>query len=219
MADEPERAKRATPVGLAYSNLAEIPRATAGEVHNYGPWIIGTYQDGRHRRAEKSLIRDGWEVFFPAGRKIDYLPQNQIPPKKRYRKGYFLRLDLRLPYPGYMFIRRIAPGASLAELWKLDGVQGVCMFGDELATMPDFRIEMMRLHQDAGDYDTCDSRITAKVFRLAEIKLTEAALDRWAEPPRSLGKLDTNQGSIHFIEEFGRITRVITSTGDKYIPR
>lgn len=217
--ERPDRQQRPVPTSLSHTTTLD-DRGNGNEIHCYEPWIIGQYLEGRHRRAERSLIRDGWEAFYPAGRKIDYLPQNQIPPKKRHRKGYFLRLDLRLPYPGYVFLRRIVPGGTpLTELWKLDGMQGVCMFGEEVATIPDFRIEMMRIHQDAGDYDQYDDRISAKVYRLAEIKVTEAAKDRWSEKPRSLGKLDTNQGSIHFIEEFGRITRVVTQNGDKYIQR
>jgi hypothetical protein len=192
-------------------------------VHCFDPWLIAKSEPNREHAAYKSLRREGFEAWFPAGRKIKAMPQRFISSKNRHKKRHVVVEDLRLPYAGYVFFRRLTKASQamqLGRLYELDGVLGVCMFGETIAIAEDYEIQMLRFKEDIGSYDIWDVAMSAKEFALADIRRTDAAKERWDKPPTMLGTLDTNQGrSLHLVEAFGRITRVIAATGDIQIQR
>jgi hypothetical protein len=188
-------------------------------VHCFDPWLIAKSEPNREHAAYKSLRREGFEAWFPAGRKIKKQGQRFVSSKNRHKKRHVLVEDLRLPYAGYVFFRRLTVASmarDLLGLWQLDGVLGVCMFGEHFAIAEDYEIEMLRFKEDIGSFDVWEvDGVSAKDFQLAEIRRSEAARERWETPPELLGTLDTNQGrGLHLVEAFGRITRVIAATGD-----
>lgn len=208
--------------GLA---LSDMNAATIGEqqqMHCYDPWLIGRAEPNRERRARESLMRDGFECWYPAGRRMSALPQRFISSKTRHKKRHVLVEDVRMPYPGYLFMRRLTAVRPLPDLYELTGVLGICTFGEQIATIEDYRIEMMRIHEDAGFYDEASRTLpnmSERDWALAEIRQTDAAKDRWSKRARTLGRLDSNQrGGLHLVEEFGRITRIIAATGDIPLP-
>lgn len=186
-------------------------------VHCFDQWLIVKVQPGREAMARASLVREGFECWYPAGRRMKRLPQRFISSKTRHKKRAVLIEELRLPYPGYVFIRRLKPASQrfeLHKLYELNGLIGLCMFGDLAAYIEDYEIQMLRFKEDIGTYDIWDVDMTAKQFGLAEIRRTEAAKQRWDKPPAVVGTLDSNQGRrIHLVEAFGRITRVLAGTG------
>jgi hypothetical protein len=211
-------APRGLIAGGNFSNLDEDKT-----VHCFDPWLIAKSEPNREQAAYKSLRREGFEAWFPAGRKIKMLPQRFISSKNRHKKRHVLMEDLRLPYAGYVFFRRLTQASqalSLGRLYELDGVLGVCMFGETIAIAEDYEIQMLRFKEDIGTYDVWDVTMTAKEFALADIRRSDAAKERWDKPPQMLGTLDTTQGrGLHLVEAFGRITRVIAATGDIQIQR
>lgn len=211
------------PRGLIASNLPVTRMSEDDTMPCFDPWLIAKAEPNREHAAYKSLRREGFEAWFPAGRKIKTLGQRFISSKNRHKKRHVVVEDLRLPYAGYLFFRRLtqhSQGHELGRLYELDGVLGVCMFGETLAIAEDYEIQMLRFKEDIGAFDIWDVTMNAKEFVLADIRRTEAAKERWEKPPQLLGTLDTNRGgSLYLVEAFGRITRVVAAAGDQHIAR
>lgn len=205
------------PFGMAFSDFDVKSIGEADQVRCFDPWIIARSEPNREVKARESLMRDGFECWYPAGRKITQKPQRMISSKTRHKKRHVMVEGLAMPYPGYLFVRRLTSHRSLWRLWELTGVLGVCAFGEYFATIEDYRIEMMRIHEDAGDYDRWEVKkgLTPRDWALAQFEQTEAAKERWSGKPRVLGRVDSNhRQSLHLVEEFGRITRIVTANGD-----
>jgi hypothetical protein len=226
----PESRKRArqrrdkynAPRGLAASDVLLSAIEEDKTVPCFDPWMIVRSEPNREFAAYQSLRREGFECWYPAGRKIKALGQRFLPSKTRHKKRHVLIEDLRLPYPGYLFIRRLTSRSQATVIWRLyelEGVLGVCMFGETVAIAEDYEIQMLRFKEDIGSFDQWDVTLSAKDFGLAEIRRSDAAKDRWETPPAVLGALDTNQGKgLVLVEAFGRITRVVAATGDLPVP-
>lgn len=196
-----------------------------GTVHCFDPWLIAKSEPNREHAAYKSLRREGFEAWFPAGRKMSPMPRRFLSSNNRHKKRHVLVEDLRLPYPGYVFFRRLtAPSMSvnLGRLYEFDGVLGLCMFGEHIAIAEDYEIQLLRFKEDVGAYDVWDMKVgmSARDVALAEIRRSEAAKERWDKPPAVLGRLDdSRRGGLHLVEAFGRITRVVAATGDLQLAR
>ncbi len=215
-----QRRGKMAPFGLGVSTLDARAIGDREQLHCYDQWLIVKAEPNRERRAHASLMREGFECWYPAGRRVTRVPQRFISSKTRHKKRHLLQEDVRTPYPGYLFVRRLSSLMPLGDLWQLNGVLGVCAFGEQFATIEDFRIELMRIYEDSGFYDQWFvSGLTDSEYRRAEVRQTEAAKERWSSKPRTLGRLDTNRrGGIHLVEEFGRITRVVAQHGDLPVP-
>lgn len=226
----PESRQRASARRVAYDaprglHPVEIGMARVdedGTVPCFDPWLIAKAEPNREHAAYKSLRREGFEAWFPAGRRLKALPQRFISSKNRHKKRHVVIEDLRLPYAGYVFFRRLTRHSmahELGRLYEIDGVLGACMFGETMAFAENHEIQMLRFKEDIGAFDVWDVSLTAKEFGLADIRRTEAAKERWEKPPQVLGTLDSNRGrSLYLVEAFGRITRVVAATGDLPLP-
>lgn len=183
----------------------------------FDPWLIARSEPNREHAAWQSLRREGCEAWYPAGRRLRLLPQRFLPSKTRHKR-HVVSEELRLPYPSYVFFRRLTPHSmslNLMRLYELDGVAGICMFGEHLAQAENHEIQMLRFKEDLGHFDAWEVDLTAKQFALAEVRRSDAAKERWEKPPQLLGALDTNQGPrLYLVEAFGRITRIVAATGD-----
>jgi hypothetical protein len=227
----PESRKRAADRRQAYDaprglRLTEIGCAHLSEDDTmpcFDPWLIAKAEPNREQAAYKSLRREGFEAWFPAGRKIKAMPRKRLSSWNRHKKRHVVVEDLRLPYAGYIFFRMLTQNSrarGLGRLWELEGVLGLCMFGESYGFAEDHEIQMLRFKEDIGAFDVWDVTMNAKEFVLADIRRTEAAKERWEKPPQLLGTLDTNRGgSLYLVEAFGRITRVVAATGDLIIAR
>jgi hypothetical protein len=223
----PESKQRASARRTAYDAPKGLVAAGDGVLKNldedgtvpcFDPWLIVRSETNREHAAWQSLRREGCEAWFPAGRKLRIMPKRFLPSKTRNKKRHIISEELRLPYPGYVFFRRLTPNSlklNLLRLYELDGVAGVCMFGEHMALAENHEIQMLRFNEDLGRFDQWDLNLTAKEFGLAEIRRSEAAKERWDKPPQLLGALDTNQGPrLYLVEAFGRITRIVAAAGD-----
>lgn len=183
----------------------------------FDPWVIALAEPNREHAAYASLRREGCEAWYPAGRKIRLLPRRLQSSNTRGKKIIVVE-ELRVPYPGYVFFRDLTPNSrklNLMRLYELDGIIGICMFGEHLAFAEHHEIQMLRFKEDLGQFDEWALDLTAKQFKLAEVRRSEAAKERWEKPPQLLGTLDTNHGPrLYLVEAFGRITRVVAAAGD-----
>lgn len=205
--DATERAKG----GSLY--VSEVWKSDSYREHCFDPWVIARVLSRAHDVAAVSLKRSGFEMWFPAGRRFRLMPKRHLTRTRRNSRRVVLREELERPYGDYVFVRRLFGDQSLWRLFELNGVLGVCAFGEKIATVPDFEIEMLRLYEYDGRFDRCDFGISAKQFQLAEIVRTRAALQRSKSDAEAFKILDANGEAVHFIEQFGRITRVVTATG------
>jgi len=206
-------AELSRPVGRRHQHL---PGAVAGmpAVHCFDPWWIGRVKSRAHRVARDALKREGFEVWYPQGRLLTLMPHRFIGPKKRNRKQIVLREGVREPYGDYIFLRRLFGSFSVLRLFEVSGCYGICLIGEQPATIEDFEVEMLRLAEFDGKFDRCEAHITAKQLRLADIRQTDAAKERAASEPITHAILDTTQQTLLFVEAFGRITRVVAGIGD-----
>lgn len=187
----------------------------------FDPWAIARCHPTSHRRAAEALRREGFEVWYPAGRVLSMMPMRFIGPKKRKRKQLVLREDVRTPYGDYLFIRRLFGTFDENRLYDLDGVLGLCVTDEGYTLMVhDYQIELLRLEEFDGVYDRINypHRISETQLALAEIKQTDAAKERLSGTRRVVNVLDESRRTIQFIEQFGRIARVVTGQGDKQGP-
>lgn len=176
------------------------------------PWFIARCVSGSQRRAKIALAREGIEMFYPAGRLLRLLPLRFVPPKKRTRRGMYLQESLRLPYGDYVFVRYMFGSYPLSRLFDIDGMQGLCLVGDEPATVPDYEVELLRLAEHDGRFDRIEApKMSEKQLALAFVRRSPAAQERWSDRTLTASILDESRRTIHFVEEFGRITSVITS--------
>lgn len=173
------------------------------------PWMIVCTRPQAEHMAAESLRRDGFEVFLPLGRQVGLMPLRFVPPKKRKLRRRILREDVCLPYPGYLFARRLASKTSLFRLYEISGVAGLCCFGERLATLSDYRVELLRLAMDAGEFDSWQPGLSARDYHLAEIISTALARKVWNGSRKISSYVDDSARTVHLIEEFGRITRVL----------
>jgi hypothetical protein len=226
----PESRKRAAdrrtaydaPRGLKPSMIGCARLSEDDTLPCFDPWLIAKAEPNRENAAYKSLRREGFEAWFPAGRRMKQLPQRFVSSKNRHKKRHVVLEDLRLPYAGYLFFRRLTKHSQaheLGRLYELDGVLGLCMFGETIAIAENHEIQMLRFKEDIGAFDKWDIDLNAKAFALSEVRRTDAAKERWEKPPQLLGTLDTNRGgSLYLVEAFGRITRVVAATGAIPLP-
>lgn len=208
------KAELARPVGRRHQRASGMSEDGA-ELNCFDPWWIARAKTNANRLARESLEREGFEVWYPQGRMLTAMPNWRLSPKRRNQKSRpVLREDVRLPYGDYIFIRRLFGCYSLLRLFDLNGVGGICMFGETFAKVEDFEIEMLRLAEYDGRFDKCDAVISAKQLQLAEIRKTKAAEDRGIMEPITHTILDPTQQTILFVEAFGRITRTVRGIGD-----
>lgn len=211
---------------LAKISDAMTPEGERLEVHCFDPWLIMRVKTGQEAKAKESLMREGFEVYYPSWREIVSvtIPAEKISSKTRYRRRSERREieRVRLLYPGYQFIRRLFGCFDIFRAYELTGVTGLCCFGETPATLPDYMIELMRLEAAQGEND--EWRPSVKIQDIRAAKRQRARQERGEPIPqrprtREVGRLDESGRTVLFIEELGRITRIITShevaQGDK----
>jgi hypothetical protein len=206
-------AELSRPAGRRHQRL---PGAPAGmpAIHSFDPWWVARVKSNAHRVARDALKREGFEVWYPQGRLLTMMPHRFIGPKKRNRKQLVLREGVREPYGDYIFLRRLFGSFSVLRLFQVSGCYGICLTGEQPATIEDFEVEVLRLAEFDGTFDRCEANITAKQLSRADIRQTDAAKERAVSEPITHAILDTSRQTLLFVEAFGRITRVVAGIGD-----
>lgn len=200
-----------TPATKSRAIVEEVPVL---RLHSFERWHIVRAKPNAEATAKAALMREGFEVYYGERQKVITVPvpAQKISSKTRYRRRSEVREIVRtLPvYPGYLFVRRMFGGFDLGQAFNLPGIIGLCCFGEIPATVEDYTIETLRLNEARGRFDT---RSVSTEQRHIRIALRERAnLSPQIEiEPRTINHVDKAGNIFLYIEELGRITRIITS--------
>jgi hypothetical protein len=205
----------------AFQQQAQEPETMT--LHCFDPWTIVKAKPNQEAKAKESLMREGFEVYY--GERIKFvtvtIPAKKISSKNRHkRRSEYVVVERPQPvYPGYLFCRRMWGGFDLWRCWDLPGCLGMCCFGLEPATVHDYTIELLRLAEARGSFrdddgwrvqlDTSCQSSTPRDIRAAE--KARNAPERPKKERKELKRLDEPSRSVLFVEELGRITRIVTS--------
>lgn len=185
------------------------------ELHSFEPWLIIKSRPNQEAKAKETLMREGFEVYY--GARIKFvkvtIPAKKISSKNRHRRrSEYHTIERASPiYPGYLFIRRLWGALDLYRAFDLPGVLGLCCFDERPATIEDYKIELLRLWEARGKFDEQSLSTTPHDVRAAERQRGAPAKDK--SKRRTLKRIDESDCSVLFVEELGRITRIITSHG------
>lgn len=124
-------------------------------LHSIDPWFLARHQPNLERTARNSLARAGFECWFPSYLDIRPTPLRKISPSKRRLAHLFVTEVRRARFPGYLLIRPL-PWCQHDpnRLCELHGCGGIVSLGGKVAKIEDFDVELMRLHEAKGTFDT-----------------------------------------------------------------
>lgn len=203
--------------GACASGAGIMPEADFVPVQSFDPWIIGYAAPQSEHIAKASLEREGFEVWYPIRKIVTTRPQRSLPSKTRHRRRHEVLERLMPVLSGYLFIRRLTGNYDLGLLRELAGVNGLCRFGEIIATLADFEIEILRLAEADGRYNSYDAAVpnTHRVWsadpRMTDEKASPHLRSRWSGAQAPNGRFDKIGKSAHFVEEFGRVLRFVKS--------
>jgi transcription antitermination factor NusG len=194
-----------------------ISSVPALRLHNFSPWNIVRSQPNQEAKAKESLLRAGFESYFGERQEVVRvsIPASKISSKTRYRRRSETRDVVRTypVYPGYLFVRRLYGGSDLWQSFELPGIIGLCCFGERPATVEDYTVELLRLSEARGKFDHHTASTDQRHIKIALRERANPPL-LVDKSPRNIQALDGHGKSLQFIEELGRITRIIQSPDD-----
>lgn len=198
--------RRMRPLAAAFAELG--PQQEPLELHSMDPWLIGQCHSGAHERAKRSSEREGFECWWPEWCEIKTPPLSTMSSKTRH-KAHLMVSQRFWPLLGtYVFMRKMWGDFSAVRLYDLDGMSGLCMFGEHVAKAEDYEIELLRLKTAQHKFDHTD-RGTA---RLRYNTPSFGKYERGTSPAKLLGSVDESGRLVQFFRKLGRVTRIITSS-------
>lgn len=194
------------------STLIEQPESL--RLHSFDRWYIARAKPNAEKTAKEGLERRGFEAYYASWRQVVEVrvPLNRISSKTRHRRRTETRRidQVRPIYPGYIFVRKLWNGFDIQSCYEWPGMLGLCMFSDGPALIDDYWIEVMRRDEAAGQFDKYRWSVNSKDVRRGAQARPKPEETGKIEA-RELKRIDEPSRTIQFIEEFGRITRIITS--------
>lgn len=185
-------------------------------LHSFERWHIARAKPNGEKIAKDALERRGFEAYYASWRQVVEVrvPLNRISSKTRHRRRTETRrIDhVRPIYPGYIFVRQMWVGFDLSNCYEWPGLMGLCMFADGPAMIEDYKIELLRRDEVAGDNDTCRWSTDPKDIRKGAQQKPKVE-EKGKTEPRTIKRIDEPKRTILFVEEFGRIMRIITDSG------
>lgn len=156
-------------------------------------------------------MREGFEAYYPKARHITTPPLRTLTASKRRKAHLFAREVERPAYGSYIFLRRFRADYSLARLYELPGVGGVCVLGECALVVADFEIELIRVAEAKGIFD-CHTVSSNTRYQLAADALTQRTY--WGTGRLlGAGRLDESAAMVLFVEELGRVFSIIEGDG------
>jgi hypothetical protein len=176
-------------------------------IHSIAPWFLARYQPNLERTARNSLARAGFEVWFPTFVDIRPTPLRKISPSKRRLAHLFMDEVRRPRFPGYLLIRPL-PWCihDPNRVRELSGCGGIVTLGGKVAKVEDFDVEIMRIAEAAGTFDTY-----AGIGKRGRYRVAPAALDqRWTGQGRRLLLDHREARRLHLaVDALGRIAQLV----------
>jgi hypothetical protein len=177
----------------------------ADTVHSLAPWFLARYMPALERTARDNLCRVGFENWYPSIIDVRPVPLRKIPPKKRHLAARMLQEIRRPRFVGYILIRPL-PWCrwDVNRLFDLTGCGNIVSNGQHPAKIEDFDVELMRLAEARGQFDTF-----AAVGPRFRIRIDVQTHQQWISQGKKLLNLDDARKFRLFLDAFGRIERII----------
>ena len=179
-------------------------------VHSLAPWFLARYQSGLERTARENLCRVGYENWYPTLVDIRPRPLKTIPPKLRHLAPWFVRKVRRPRFPGYILIRPL-PWCryDVNRLFDLTGCGGIIAIDGLPVKIQDFDIELMRLAEARGQFDTWTGRGSGGKYRITGT--VDDSHKEWVEQGQKFLNVDESRKFALLVDAFGRFATVIST--------
>lgn len=192
-----------------------LPVPQQHELHSMLPWCVARSDPsacfGLTRAlgaAKHSLEREGFESWWPTYEVTVTPPLASLPSKTRHRARLMARREVKPLLGAYFFMRRLWGDFGLGDLWQLQGVSGVCQFGEHVALIPDYEVELLRVACAKGKFDQV--QVGAVQGRYPHsIVYEHLAAEREG---RMIKEVDESGRLVQFFEKLGRVVQVVTSS-------
>lgn len=183
-------------------------------LHSIAPWFLARYQPSLERTARENLSRVGFENWYPTILDMRALPLRKIPPKKRHLAPRFIQEVRRPRFVGYILIRPLPICRfDINRLFDLTGCGSVVSCGEHAARIEDFDVELMRLAEARGTFDTFIG--AASQYRT---RISKQAQETWTAQGKRLLALDEARKLGLCVDAFGRIEQLIAQArGPEFI--
>jgi hypothetical protein len=124
-------------------------------IHSLAPWFLARHQPNLVRIACASLTRAGFEAWYPTYVDVRPTPLRKLSPGKRHLAHLFLQEVRRPRFVGYVFVRPL-PWCTHDpnRLFELHGCGGIVSLGGKVAKIEDYDVEIMRIAEAQGTFDT-----------------------------------------------------------------
>ena len=184
-------------------------------VHSIEPWFVARYQPARERAARENLCRVGFENWYPTIVDVRMMPLRKISPKKRHLAARMVQEIRRPRFVGYILIRPL-PWCrwDINRLFDLTGCGSLVVSAGHPAKIEDFDVEIMRLCEARGVFDT-----VAAVRPSFRIRIDEQSHQQWVTLGKKFLNLDETRKFRLCIDALGRIEHVIAQAEGLEIPR
>jgi hypothetical protein len=197
------------PLGPMLTPLADA--AEVFEEHGIEPWTILRCVGRMEATACEWLERNGFECWYPKGRFIRTVPLRHLPSKTRHKRAQMEVVEtMRAAYPGYVLVRRMFGDFDLNRLFALPGIIGICCFGERVAVVPDYDVELVRLDEARGRFDQFANAAAERAYFYKIAKSDEDK--RYSGDSRVVGRACESGLTVTFQKTLGRVTRIIAAS-------
>lgn len=224
-----------TPRALLHAFATLVEPEHLAEVHSTAPWLIAQSGPNAEKTAVQSLLREGFEAWYPTFRHFKPKPLRKIASNMRHKFKNKVDVTHRPLFPSYVLFRRFAGDFDILKLYELKGCVGLCVFEGrqglpEAASISDLMVEELRLRvanhglivQDwKGRFvwksDDHLDRVSGYTLVKSGILDDPKARNPWPLKGRIAGRLDESTGLSLFIDRGDRIVRIIRSARDAQV--
>lgn len=177
------------------------------------PWQIAFSRPQLQKAAKRSFERIGYECWYPVRKVVTTKPLASMSSKNRHKRRHETVERFETVIGCYLLIRKIKDVTFTEDLYELPGIGGLCHFGESVATVADFEVELLRLAEADGRFNEYHASVN-NIDRLSididprrgyEMKTYDCT-------ERDLGRgVDRYGESVYFQEKLGRVLRYIQS--------
>lgn len=182
------------------------------ELHSLDPWFLARYLPSLEQTARANLTRVGFESWYPSFIDLRQLPLRKIPPRKRHLAQWFVQEVRRPRFTGYILIRGLAwCRYDINRLFDLTGCGGIVTVGGIPAKIQDFDVELMRIAEHFGQFDTFSGSARGR-FRIQHL---DTSHNPWVAQGKKLLNLDEARNFGLLLDAYGRFATVVAEAEDQ----
>lgn len=183
------------------------------ELHPIGPWLLVRTAPRMEKTARLWLLRVGIEAWYAKGRRVSLTPLRRLPSKTRHKRVRQVIAKEFPAFPGYVLARPVFGLNYGRQICELPGVIGACCFGNTVAKVQDYEVEVLRRYENIGIFDifaTSEAEHTYAQQSERAYKLAGGAKAVWAGQGKRMYRTCESGEIVTFKQNLGRIDRVIS---------